>query len=1005
MLEAGAVRRLGATRSQAVDVWIITATNEDLSAAVAGRRFREDLYFRLAVMTFTLPPLRERGSDVTLLADRFLAKFCAAYGLSATAFDDAARAALRAHDWPGNIRELSNIVERAILLSDGPVITTAALQLPDSGPRAEAPPIHLHAPSPDAVARQELLEALTKTDWNISRAAALLGLTRNTVRARVKRFDLRPADPTFRPLTGRPRRAGADRLAGHADARGMAHSPVQAPVALRWDRRRVALLRVDIGEAGKTPTAPLEWGGTLRVIIEKILSFGGSLQDVSLDGVEALFGLEPIEDAPRRAAHAGLAIRRELAWPPDDAQTPPSRVAIHTEEVPVVHAGDAVRIDGRTRRRLGPTMDALLAGADAGTIVVSAATAAFLRRRFVLKLAPRSHPELPIYELVGHEQINAGPAEKGARFVGRQREMALLQACMASALAGHGQLAVVIGEAGIGKSRLVWELAHTGLARTMRILETGSAYAAITPSLPVIELLRRHIGVAAEDGPERIRQRVDAAVLAGDGSLRPARPALLALLGAPEPDWIALDPVERRHQTRKAAKQVILVESTIQPLLVVFEDVHWIDSESQALLDALVEELPAARILLVVTCRPGYHHRWGELSYFTPLAIGPLSTDLAGDMLEDLVGHDASLAMVRPRLVEWTGGNPFFIEESVQGLIGTGVLKGNRGEYRAARHAPAGPVPATVDDILAARIDRLTVEDKTLLQAVAAIGREAPAALLAEISGLSREALARCVRRLQAAEFLFEAGTATGDGLVFKHVLTREVAYRSLLPGARVDLHRRIVEAIEATTGATVPEHLDRLAHHAFRAELWPKAIGYLRQAADRAMGSAASREATEYLEQALDALHHLPQTGRVLEDLIDVRLRLRDALWPQLRLSSILDHLTQAQAIAESLYDRRRQGWVACYLSHYYWSVGDLQQALAAGDRALAVARDLRNVALLAETNFYRGIAQLAQGDLRRAVDTLSESLRDVEDAVPDRAADFPSPRFVLLGPVLVRG
>ncbi|HYB44404.1 MAG TPA: sigma 54-interacting transcriptional regulator, partial [Candidatus Methylomirabilis sp.] len=488
VLEAGAVRRLGSTRSQPVNVWIVAATNEDLAVAVRTRRFRADLYHRLAVMTFTLPPLRDRGRDVLLIAERVLAQLCEEYGLPRKSLDDRARAVLEGHDWPGNIRELSNTIERAVLLSDAAVLTADLLQIAPPPPSRERRAVPLEAPSPATAARMQLLEALTRTSWNISHTAALLGLSRNTVRARIERFAL--SAPGARARPGARVRPAADAL--DAESPGVlppAPESPAPPVSVRWDRRRIALLRVGLGDGERTESPPLEWSGLLKVAIEKVQSFGGTVEDVSLDGIEASFGLAPMEDPPRRAAHAGLAICRELTRSRSEARYPATRIAIHTCEVPVVYAADSPRVDGQSRRQMAPLLDALVAAAAPGTMVASETAAAFLRRRFVLEPAPRATPELALCRVVGHEQFNTGEAEKGTRFVGRHQELALLQARLGGVVAGRGQVVTVIGDPGMGKSRLVWEFTRSTPARAARVIETGSAYAAITPYLPIIELV------------------------------------------------------------------------------------------------------------------------------------------------------------------------------------------------------------------------------------------------------------------------------------------------------------------------------------------------------------------------------------------------------------------------------------------------------------------------------------------------------------------------------------
>ena len=263
----------------------------------------------------------------------------------------------------------------------------------------------------------------------------------------------------------------------------------------------------------------------------------------------------------------------------------------------------------------------------------------------------------------------------------------------------------------------------------------------------------------------------------------------------------------------------------MQPLLLVFEDLHWIDSETQALLDSLVERLPTARLLLLVNYRPEYQHGWGSKTYYTQLHLDPLPPASADEFLQALLGDDPSLAPLTPLLIERTEGNPFFLEESVRTLVETGALVGAPGAYRLAQTLPTVQVPATVQAVLAARIDRLSPEEKRLLQTAAVIGHEVPLPLLQAIAELPEAALHRGLAHLQAAEFLYETRLFPEREFTFKHALTHEVAYGSLLQERRRVLHARIVEAIEALYPDRLAEQVDRLAHHAVRGQVWDKAL------------------------------------------------------------------------------------------------------------------------------------------------------------------------------------
>ena len=319
---------------------------------------------------------------------------------------------------------------------------------------------------------------------------------------------------------------------------------------------------------------------------------------------------------------------------------------------------------------------------------------------------------------------------------------------------------------------------------------------------------------------------------------------------------------------------MLLRESQVQPLLLVFEDLHWIDSETQALLNSLVESLPTAQLLLLVNYRPEYQHGWGSKTYYTQLRLDPLPPVSADEFLQALLGNDPSLVPLKQLLIVRTEGNPFFLEESVRTLVETGVLLGERGAYRLTQALPTVQVPATVQAVLAARIDRLPLEEKQLLQTAAVIGTEVPLALLQAMAEGPEEPLLLGLTRLQAAEFLYETRLFPEIEYTFKHALTQQVAYETLLQERRRALHARIVEALEILADDRPAEQGEQLAHHAFRGEVWDKAFSYLRQTGARAMRHAAYREAVVYHEHALVALRHLPETRETMEQRIDLRLR-----------------------------------------------------------------------------------------------------------------------------------
>jgi tetratricopeptide (TPR) repeat protein len=418
----------------------------------------------------------------------------------------------------------------------------------------------------------------------------------------------------------------------------------------------------------------------------------------------------------------------------------------------------------------------------------------------------------------------------------------------------------------------------------------------------------------------------------------------------------------------------------------VFEDLQWADAETQAVLDALVESVPSHRVLLLVSYRPEHRHAWGSKSCYAQLRLDPLSPENAHALLDRLIGSDASVATLRAELIERTGGNPFFLEESVRTLVETGMLVGDRGTYRLGQPFGEIQVPGTVKAVLAARVDRLAREDRALLQAAAVIGRDVPLALLLAASGLPGEALQASLTRLRASEFLHETRLVPEPEYAFKHALTHEVVYSGLLENQRRVLHARIMAAIERLHAHRLGEQVDRLAHHALRGEVWDKASVYFHQAGVKAAERSAYREAVACFEHALGALSHLPETRETIEQGIDLRMDLRNSLNPLGDIRRSCEYTSEAEILADRIGDQRRLGWISAYAAFHYWQSSDLDHAVESGRRALATAKTCGDFALQVVAKLHLGQAHLGLGELQRAREYLQSN---VESLAGDRSGE----------------
>ena len=465
--------------------------------------------------------------------------------------------------------------------------------------------------------------------------------------------------------------------------------------------------------------------------------------------------------------------------------------------------------------------------------------------------------------------------------MGRQPELAALHQALAQAEAGQGQVVALVGEAGVGKSRLVHEVLHSHRTQGWRVLESASvSYGTATPYFPVLDLLRRYCHIDEGDDARTVRAKVTGQVLTLDETLQDTLPALLALLDVLPDDspFRHLDPPQRRQRTLEALKRVLLRESQVQPLFLVFEDLHWMDTETQALLDRLVESLPTAPLLLLVNYRPEYQHGWGSKTYYTQLRLDPLPPASADAFLQALLGDDPSLAPLKQLLIARTEGNPFFLEESVRTLVETGVLVGAPGAYRLAQALPTIQVPATVQAVLAARIDRLPPEEKQLLQTAAVIGPEVPLPLLQAIAELPEDRRQRGLAHLQAAEFLYETRLFPEREYTFKHALTQRWPMAVVTDEQRQRYHQQLAQALEARPD-TVETQPELLAQHYTEAGLAEQAVGYWQRAGERSTARSAYVEAVAHLTKGLELVQTLPETLERAQHALDMQIALGQAL------------------------------------------------------------------------------------------------------------------------------
>jgi class 3 adenylate cyclase/tetratricopeptide (TPR) repeat protein len=635
----------------------------------------------------------------------------------------------------------------------------------------------------------------------------------------------------------------------------------------------------------------------LQLMMDAVHQYDGYVAQALGDGIFALFGA-PIahEDHPQRAVYAALRMQDAMRRYADTLRAkgyPPllMRVGLNTGEVVLrsirkddLHA-DYVPVGHSTN--LAARMEQL---ATPGSIVVSAYTHRLTDGYFAFKdLGPTQikgvEDALNIYEVLGMGQfrtrLQVSASRYGlTRFVGRQSELEQLKRALEQAKVGRGQIVGTMGEPGLGKSRLFHEFKLLSLSGCLVLEAYSVSHGKATAYLPVIELLKSYFDIQTADDERKRREKVAGKVVILDRTLEEILPYLYALLGIEEqPSPLQqMDAQIRRRRTFEALKKLFLRESLNQPLILIFEDLHWIDGETQGFLDVLSESVASAKLLLLTNYRPEYRHEWGQKTYYTQLRLAPLGREEAEEFLDELLGEqrsprpvgerdrervtDPSLHALKQLILDKTQGTPFFMEEIVQELIEQGVLvRAAVGAHSCAPLPTELHIPPTVQGVLAARIDRLAPEEKALLQQLSVIGRQFPMSLVRQVITQPEADLYRLLASLQHKEFLYEQPAFPESEYLFKHALTQEVAYGTVLQEQRKVLHERTGQAIESLYSAKLEDHYSELAHHYRRSGNTAKAIEYLYKAGQQVVKRSANTEAIALFTTALELLKALPET------------------------------------------------------------------------------------------------------------------------------------------------
>jgi class 3 adenylate cyclase/tetratricopeptide (TPR) repeat protein len=734
----------------------------------------------------------------------------------------------------------------------------------------------------------------------------------------------------------------------------------------------------------------------LQLMMDTVHRYEGYVAQALGDGIFALFGA-PIahEDHPQRALYAALRMQEEMRRYADtlreQGQAPlVLRVGVNTGEVVVrsirkedLHT-DYVPVGHSTN--LAARMEQL---ASPSSILITEHTHKLTAGYFAFRALGRTQIKgvekpLSVYEVVG-----AGPlrtrlqvaAQRGlTRFVGRHGEIEQLRRALAEAQAVHGQVVGAMGEPGVGKSRLFYEFKLTCQSGCLVLEAPSVSYGKASAYLPVIELLETYCAIAPEDDERKRREKVGGKVLILDRSLEDTLPYLFTLLGIEDPasSLRQMDPQIRRRRTFDALKRLFLRESLNQPLILVFEDLHWIDTETQGFLDLLSDSIASARILGAVNYRPEYRHEWGGKTYYTQLRLAPLGRGEAEELLTCLLGDAVSLGALKQLILEKTEGTPFFMEEVVQTLAEEGALVGARGHYRVGQAPTALHLPPTVHGVLAARIDRLAAAEKEFLQHLAVIGREFSLNLTRQVVTHPEEELYRLLSTLQRKEFLYERPAFPEVEYIFKHALTQEVAYGSVLHERRKALHEQTAAAVEQLYRANIEDHYNELAYHYSRGGNILKAVEYLYKAGQQAAQRSAHTEAISHLTTALELLAALPDSlERARQDLtLQIALGVPLAAVKSPASPEVERAFIRARELCEQVEETSQLFPALWGLWLFYLVRAELPRALELGEHCLSVAQSGHDPALLLEAHYALGITLLWVGELAQAQEHFEQAV-----------------------------
>jgi class 3 adenylate cyclase/tetratricopeptide (TPR) repeat protein len=734
-----------------------------------------------------------------------------------------------------------------------------------------------------------------------------------------------------------------------------------------------------------------------EILINKVHDYEGTVNEMTGDGIMALFGAPiALEDAPQRAIRSAYSIHREIARFSDKIKQereaiPPlkMRIGIHTGSVVVGTLGNDLRVEFKAvgdTVNLASRMEGL---AQPGSTYVSGETFKLTEGLFRYeslgeKEAKGKQEPIAVYRVIGTSKQRTRfdvSAERGLTpFVGRGRELELLLDGFERAKEGRGKAFSITAEAGVGKSRLLYEFRKAVSNENVTLLEGKClSYSRGITYHPIIDILRSNFDVREEDGDVEIRQKVrnGLKVLGVDGAS--ILPYILELLGAKNSgiDKIPMSPEARKDRTMEAVKLITLKGSEIRPLIIATEDLHWMDKSSEEYLKNLLNSIPGARILLIFTYRPEFVHTWGGKSYHSQLTLNRLSNRESLAMITYLLGTEEIGTNLKELVLEKTEGIPFFIEEFIKSLKDLGIIERKDDAYYLVKGAVEVTIPNTIQDVIMTRVDTLPDGAKDVLQTGSVIEREFSYELIKRVTGISQDKLLSCMSVLKDSELLYERGIYLQSIYIFKHALTKEVVYDSILTKRRKRLHNEIGLAIEEISGINMEEFYAILAEHFVIGENYQKGAKYSNLTAKQARKRSAFNDAISYAKKNVYCIEKLPQTDDMQKKRIDARTWLGQYYLQMNYWEESKEAIEPIVNLAVKNDYKRRLPQIYTIMGEYNFHIKDnLSECFSHLEEAIKIAEEINDFASIGLTNLFRGITKGCNCEFEKGLSSLEKTL-----------------------------